>query len=644
MSARFDSSSSSHAIDTHTAEPAGTAPGKVAMTQRMARAASAPAAAPDHAPAPVQRHVDPLAAAVQRKRLERDLDEALGYLHGPEVEVQRSFVQLKADAHTGLSDAEIGSRAAAGIAGGGRTLPHLDTIQRAFGPHDVSGVRAHVGGAAADASASIGAHAYATGNDVAFAKEPDLFLAAHEAAHVVQQRQGVHLSSAVGQDGDAYERHADDVAAAVVRGDSAAGLLGEVAGGDGTAVQRKGGPKPAADEEIDPNLDPELGTEKEQRLDQALLLDAIDDWETSMIENARAFRDWALANWTKFLKRTAPNSRVSWDKSAFMTFIEGGWGNIYTDAPDTVIEMIFKDGLADMAKDGIKTSIGTATKAMTAAGTIAGGVVGLIVSAAIATAVEMMVDALLDAPDEARVAAAAAAGVSVDQMSDKAQTEIKRSDVAIDQAIDDARDLRAIAPTIQQRSQVTDRIVALRKSASALTAKRRPASDDSMFKALMKDWVIENAKDTRNPKATVTQQESWKAAASDESIMGEGGLDAQTRTGHMSHDLASHQIKSMLRGAGLSYEHIVERVIGERSRDANVAEVTDELLYTRFLKVNWGLERSAAGKYVDVRVKTTSEDAGGVLGQTDVVSSVETMTIAPDKVDGFQHPSRTFRP
>ena len=70
---------------------------------------------------------------------------------------------------------------------------HADREQ-AFGfDHDLSGIRAHIGGPAAAAAEAIGATAYATGNDIAFASAPDLHTAAHEAAHVVQQRAGVHL-------------------------------------------------------------------------------------------------------------------------------------------------------------------------------------------------------------------------------------------------------------------------------------------------------------------------------------------------------------------------------------------------------------------------------------------------------------------
>lgn len=130
-------------------------------------------------------------------------------------------------------DAAVHGIAAAGIAGAGTRLPHLEPIQRAFGPnHDVSGIRAHVGGAAGDAATQIGARAYATGNDVAFAGEPDVHTAAHEAAHVVQQRGGVQLKGGVDAQGDEHEAHADAVADRVVRGESAAELLAPYRGGE----------------------------------------------------------------------------------------------------------------------------------------------------------------------------------------------------------------------------------------------------------------------------------------------------------------------------------------------------------------------------------------------------------------------------
>jgi hypothetical protein len=151
-------------------------------------------------------------------------------------------------------ETQVQQIAAEGVSGAGSTLPFADQIASSFGPDHadtVHGIRAHTGGAASAASADIGAQAYATGNDVAFGSTPSLHTAAHEAAHVVQQRQGVHLKGGVGEEGDPYERHADAVADRVVSGLSAASLLGEggAVTGAGGAVQKKGDKKADAKKE-----------------------------------------------------------------------------------------------------------------------------------------------------------------------------------------------------------------------------------------------------------------------------------------------------------------------------------------------------------------------------------------------------------
>lgn len=121
---------------------------------------------------------------------------------------------------------EVIQRAAAlGISGSSGTLPFLEQIQRSFGAHDLSNVKAHTDTAAAAGAAAMGAEAYTTGEHVVFAGPPSLHTAAHEAAHVVQQRAGVQLKGGVGAIGDAYEQNADAVADRVVRGESATDLL-----------------------------------------------------------------------------------------------------------------------------------------------------------------------------------------------------------------------------------------------------------------------------------------------------------------------------------------------------------------------------------------------------------------------------------
>ena len=139
----------------------------------------------------------------------------------------------------GGREAHIHQAAQEGVKSGGGAMPFMSQIQQSFGRHDIGGVSAHVGGDAAAASESVGAQAYAVGNHVAFKSSPDLHTAAHEAAHVIQQRGGVQLKGGIGEAGDAYEQHADAVADLVVQGKSAEGLLDTMAGGSGsTGVQK----------------------------------------------------------------------------------------------------------------------------------------------------------------------------------------------------------------------------------------------------------------------------------------------------------------------------------------------------------------------------------------------------------------------
>lgn len=175
---------------------------------------------------------------VQQKQLQSSIDQMAKHVdvdaeHDPKASrlasnaaLRREAVQMRGtDAATG-SSASVHAAAEAGVQSQGTALPHADKIQAAFGRHDISGIQAHVGGDAAAASQAMGAEAYATGNHVAFAGQPDLHTAAHEAAHVVQQRGGVQLKAGVGAANDTYEQQADAVADRVVQGKSAEDLLG----------------------------------------------------------------------------------------------------------------------------------------------------------------------------------------------------------------------------------------------------------------------------------------------------------------------------------------------------------------------------------------------------------------------------------
>jgi Novel toxin 21/Domain of unknown function (DUF4157) len=145
----------------------------------------------------------------------------------------------------GPSPASVHEAAVQGVATPSSTLPYASRISRLFGQHEVSSIQAHQGPEAAASAQAMGAQAYATGNHVVLGGSADLHTVAHEAAHVVQQRGGVQLKGGVGEAGDAYERHADAVADAVVAGQSAEALLdaGSASGGpQQAAVQRSPAP------------------------------------------------------------------------------------------------------------------------------------------------------------------------------------------------------------------------------------------------------------------------------------------------------------------------------------------------------------------------------------------------------------------
>jgi len=154
----------------------------------------------------------------------------------------QATVQLRAAQRPSPSATSIQNTAASGVTGASVPLPHLGAIQKSFGRHDVTKVKAYMGGPARNATETMGAEAYAMGNRAAFKRAPDLHTTAHEAAHIIQQRAGISLKSNVGQVGDVHERHADAVADLVVQGKSAEHLLNQYSGtgGHGKQPRKKG--------------------------------------------------------------------------------------------------------------------------------------------------------------------------------------------------------------------------------------------------------------------------------------------------------------------------------------------------------------------------------------------------------------------
>jgi hypothetical protein len=164
-------------------------------------------------------------------------------------------VQRKAIGGAASDGTEDHAAAARGVDGATGEFPHRRQIESLFGVPITA--RAAIGGAASAACADMGATAYARGDQVAFGSAPDLRLAAHEAAHTVQQRQGIQLDGGFGRAGDTHECLADQAADRVVRGESAAHLFGGgAAGAPGAAVTPAGVQRQVATPGPDPTPGP----------------------------------------------------------------------------------------------------------------------------------------------------------------------------------------------------------------------------------------------------------------------------------------------------------------------------------------------------------------------------------------------------
>ncbi len=132
----------------------------------------------------------------------------------------------------GQPEASIGQITKMATSGPGEALPFAAQIRASFGPHEVPAI-AHTDAAAVAAATTIGATAFTKGRDMVFAAQPTLRVAAHEAAHVVQQRSGIQIPGGFGKKGDMYEQQADAVADRVVSGRSCQDLLGAYGGTKG---------------------------------------------------------------------------------------------------------------------------------------------------------------------------------------------------------------------------------------------------------------------------------------------------------------------------------------------------------------------------------------------------------------------------
>lgn len=206
-------------------------------------------ASPRMTPSSEAGEANPIATAPQQQAI-----SGYSLANLPIVSPDRGAIQRKersnrrVTASAGAQDAsveEIQQAAQEGKATPVSAFPYQEEIQQAFGHHRIDQIQAHINPQATLSAQAMHAAAYTTGDHVVFAGTPDLHTAAHEAAHVIQQRAGIQLPDAVGRVGDSYEQQADAVAARVTQGQSAEHLL-DASGTGEQQAKRNTAPSPVS--------------------------------------------------------------------------------------------------------------------------------------------------------------------------------------------------------------------------------------------------------------------------------------------------------------------------------------------------------------------------------------------------------------
>jgi hypothetical protein len=147
-----------------------------------------------------------------------------------------SAVQAATDGASGSpASAQVNAKHVASSLGSGSALaPHAQSSMNRFFGQDLGQVRVHADGSANTLAASLNAHAFTVGHQVAFASghyQPDSpegqSLIAHELTHVLQQRQGLDADiqrAGIGAQGDRYEVEAEANAQRFLQGQPAASI------------------------------------------------------------------------------------------------------------------------------------------------------------------------------------------------------------------------------------------------------------------------------------------------------------------------------------------------------------------------------------------------------------------------------------
>jgi hypothetical protein len=376
--------------------------------------------------------------------------------------------------------------------------PLAGTTRAFFEPRlgfDLSGVRVHQDAKAAASARAVDAAAYTVGTDIVFADgryapstSAGQRLLAHELAHVIQQRVPPEGSGRVDGGVDRELVRQDDA----VSFDEAPGVSAAI-----PRLQRQD--VPVADRAAP------VPTVSADRVDPVPAIDALTAWGKkggTLLDGTAA---WETHNFRLFLRRTSQNPHLGFADSAIAGIASNALGNLLTELGADMIK-VGAAGLAQGSARILGALIGTA--AGPGPGTVMGFLLGVIIESGASILFEDFTGKT--DPDIAAADAVERAGSLIDAMEVAIDAKTMEAKADMDAML---QDKRAIVDAATTQAEV-DAIKAWADEEFECTDDPPQVADDSLYKELLKHWVLEHAADTSTA-AGDTSQEQWERATAE---------------------------------------------------------------------------------------------------------------------------------
>jgi hypothetical protein len=235
-------------------------------------------------------------------------------------------------------------------------------------------------------------------------------------------------------------------------------------------------------------------------LDRKNAKNALVKWLTSSILFLSRNRTWTELNLTKLVEFTG-GSPTNFTNS----YVNNVAGNVYGNATNEIIQGSLKKAIQNGAKEGAE---GLIAATCATAGLMSGTPIGFAIGFIVGVAIETIVSALMDSSGTERHVGRKQAIIQAQEVIKKAGEQeegaaylLSSTHQKYNNAIDNARSQSEI-------NQITKRLMSIN---DVKEWKLPNTGDRSLFRALLHDWILENAGDEENPGSTV-DEDGWNPA------------------------------------------------------------------------------------------------------------------------------------